>query len=316
MADVVTYKPEMDSNIISAVEDILKVKIVDSQRLLHGEQNFVYKLKTDKGIYIARIFKEKWWPEEDKYLWLETNLSKNSIPHAKLIYYDKSTKYFPFGFMILEFLDGINGEEAIKTGIITFKEFHLKLFKQLNDIHKVPIAGFGLIRNGDGEFKTYEEYKTAMLNEKIEEINKIPNFDFGLLKDVDSFSREVWKKVELSPVLTHGDATPDNSILTKDGEVILIDWDDARGGILFDDYAWILYCGSHITQEGSLEKRRELIFESSEELKSGHNLNELEKIYNITRAIELLPYYYFTQKNIKQYEYTLGKLKDNLTSFN
>lgn len=306
--NVLEYSSDIDAGVIKAVTGILQIKVNGLKRITKGEQNFVYKVSSGKTNYIVRVFKEKWWPEEDKYIWIDDNLTKHDILHTKVLHYTRNDKYFPFGFMILEFIEGINGEEAIKNGMISFKEFHQKLFKVLDKVHSIPVERFGLIKKGKGEYRSYVDYKLGTLKGSINEIRKIPGFEIELLKNAESMSKTILEKTDFRPVLTHGDATPCNTIYTSDGNVILIDWDDARAGAWFDDYAWILYCGSHISTEGSLDERRRIIYNLKKEFVKNKSLQELEKVLFLIKAIELLPYYYFIRKDINAFELTLKKV--------
>ncbi len=316
--DTLDYSIEIDKKIPEAFSKAGLQKVENFKRLTHGEQNYVYKVKTTSSYYVLRVFREKWWPEEDKPLWIEKEFIKYSIPHAKIIYQSRLSNVFPFGFMIMEFLDGENGESVIKNGKLSFEEFHKNLFLSLSKIHQIKIKKYGLIKAGEGEFETYAEFKLNDFRDKKEELLKLKDFNSSLLDGLEVKIKETLSKFEdlFSPTLVHGDATPDNSIYTEDGEVILIDWDDGRSGIWFDDYAWITYCGSHITNKGTLEARRKILLNLMDKyegnaLKS-NDLLQLEKLLHLLKTINLLPYYYFVRKNQQYYDKTLFKFNSLL----
>ncbi len=317
MSDSLEYSSGIDNKINEAVKDVLFENVESFERLTHGEQNYVYKVKTQDNTYILRVFRSRDWPEESKPLWIESQFKTYNIPHAKTLFQTRNAKHFKFGFMISEFIDGVNGEEAIKTGLISFEDFHIKLFELLSKIHAISIKKFGLINAGEGEFETYQQYRFQDFQEYKTDILTIPDFDISLLNKAEGIISSSYKDISEYPVLVHGDPTPDNSILTKDGQVILVDWDDARAGWWFDDMAWLIYCGSHISESGTLKERKELFYKLSPELQNQNRqkLEDFQKVFDLSKQVGLIRYYYFSQKNIEEYENTLARLTETLKEF-
>lgn len=87
-----------------AIAEVLSTLVLKLQRIELGIVNHVYKTETTQGNFIIRIFNYTTWPEDGLLEWIEKQLAKKHIPHAKLIYYTRSKKFFPHGFMISKFV--------------------------------------------------------------------------------------------------------------------------------------------------------------------------------------------------------------------
>lgn len=108
------YNKKIDAAVIKAANFALGITIKRSVKMEHGEVNHVYKVITENKNYLVRVFKNKNWPEPDKLPWIEKQLAKYKIPHAKIVYFSKDKRFFPYGFMITEFVEGLNGEQAVE----------------------------------------------------------------------------------------------------------------------------------------------------------------------------------------------------------
>lgn len=314
------YSNEIDSQINSAVEKILNTTVVTSSKINQGEVNHVYKVITKDITVIVRVFRRPHWPEDGKLPWIETQLTKYGIPHAKTLYYSRENTYFPYGLMISEYVEGKNGIDAILEGDVPFEEFHEKLAHLLAQIHAIEIKNFGQVNHGAGQFENYIDYRIKKLPSRLDQITEDKDFDTTMTKRIEDAVRKTLEPIEakLKPVLVHGDPTPDNTIYTPDGQIILIDWDGALADIWLWDYAWMTYWGSHLSKFGDIEERRNKMRES---FMKGYGtttftLEEIRSIENtlhILQAVDLLPYYYLDHKNPEAYIKTKNKLESFLS---
>ncbi len=53
-------------------------------QLTNGEVNYVFRVKTEKNIFVVRIFRQPSTYAAEKLLWIEEHLSQRGISHAKL----------------------------------------------------------------------------------------------------------------------------------------------------------------------------------------------------------------------------------------
>ncbi len=306
---------QMQKIIPKAIESALGVSFISAERITKGEINKVYRIKTSKKTVLLRIFRMKDWISKEKIEWMEQKMHEHRIPHAKLLYFSNKDTYFPYGFMVTEFIEGQNCAEAITTGKISFDNFHKKLGTLLRKVHSIKTKDFGDIPVGK-EKQNFLTYTLKKIRKAFKELKPVPNFDKDLQEQVIKSLIKLLKPFEsvLKPVLTHGDPSPDNCILTLDGEVVLIDWDTAKADIWVRDYADIRLNGSHMTAIAPLEERRKRIKKTFLATHTKMNLSqkELEQIEHALYIIittHSLPYYYNLQKNYEVYNKNLQKLK-------
>lgn len=307
----------MENLVKTAVEQVLKNKVFNVAKIVKGEFNKVFKVETDKGVVIVRVFRHSHWPEPGKVEWIENQLLKHDILGARILYISRESHYFDNGFMISEFIEGKNGADAILDGDISFELFHEKLAGLLFSIHQISIENYGLVNIGKGEYKTLLEFKLKQLDRYIAKLSSVTNLDNLNLSVLRTKVETKLAKFEskLRPVLVHADATPFNCIFTEDKNIVLIDWDGALSDSWICDYSWLTYSGSHLSQLGSRKERQEKIRKAFARRYPQNDLNpeemaELEFVYHVLRAAELLPYYYFDQKNMEAFDLTKDRLSE------
>ncbi|MDQ3098792.1 MAG: aminoglycoside phosphotransferase family protein [bacterium] len=309
------YTEEIDTKIKTTVEQILKSQVVSSSKITQGEVNHVYTVTTENSVVIARVFRRPHWPEDGKLPWIEEHLTKNGIPHAQTLYYSRDDTYFPYGLMISDFVAGKNGIDAICDGDVSFETFHEKLAKLLKQVHSIEIKKFGQINNGAGQYDNYIDYRVNKLPTRLNQITDDSDFDPLMVQKIETVVRKNLESLEnkFKPVLVHGDPTPDNTIYTSDGQIILIDWDGALSDIWLWDYAWMTYWGSHLSKFGDIEERRQKTRESfihgyGDSMFMLDEIDSIEHTLHILQAVDLLPYYYSDHKNREAYDKTKKKL--------
>ena len=167
MADwIFEHSPAIDIKVKNVIPEVLGVKAKSLERISQGEVNYVYKIKTENQIVLARISRYKNWPDINKLKWIFNKLEKKGIPHPKILFSDTSSKYFRFGFMITEWVDGKDGMSLIREGTLSRKMAVGKIAETLRKVHKVSIDGFGKFNgNGKGEYTTWEESLFSFLED-------------------------------------------------------------------------------------------------------------------------------------------------------
>jgi hypothetical protein len=315
------YSPEFDSTVISAVEHDLHTKVHAAEKLDSGEFNYSYKIATDNNPLIARIFRERNSPVDGKLEWIENQLSSHHITHAKMVFYTRENNYFPFGYMVSDFLSGKDGKKAIFEGDISFEEFFNKLAVLLHQIHEIPTVGFGEVRNGRGEYDTYYDSKVGLYESLHEKLKPLSDIETTTHERV---FREVQKLIEFesmfSSVLLHGDPPPGNSILRPNGNLVLIDWDNTKCGSWIDEYTGLSTRGAFMWQhELTEEARNDIIKRSFKNHYSGINFNdpkllEVMKILEIMNAYTGIAVHYYQHEDMELYETAKKRLNKLLTS--
>ncbi len=316
------YSPGIDRTIIKIVENNLKTKVISTNKIQAGEVSFIYKIQTgNKETVIAKVFRlQEFIPPEAKLEWIEEQLEKHHIPFAKTYKIDRSSDVLPHGYMIQEFVEGKSGFDLIMNGDVSFEDYFNKLAIFLQKVHQITVAGYGTIRNGQGEYKTFYESKLNYIKSLIERMKNLDvdkSMHEAALKTVEEL-----KKYEhlFKPVLVHGDPPPGNGIITKEGELVLIDWDNAGSGIWITEYAGLAYKGAYMWQyKLSEEERNKIIKKSFRNYYKGvdfddPDLLEVVRLLQILTAYHSLAVHYFQHEDMELYEIAKKKLSAMLSS--
>jgi Ser/Thr protein kinase RdoA (MazF antagonist) len=308
------YSPLIDRAVSKAVNASLNIEVVSIEKMQHGEVNFVYKVVTTDGIVVLRIFRKKFWPTVKRIKIIEELVATLPIPHAKLLFLTDDQTYFPYGFMINEYIHGQNGQDVIDAGTLSFPEFYKKLFKELKRIHNTPVDSFGyLFPESDATYTDARSFLVDNLHDQYQRLKGIEGFDEAfytqILATLESLLRPLNEKI--SPVLVHSDPAPANTILSESGDIVLLDWDNACATSFMRDIAWPTYWAVF---ENSTEKRDVIwkcfLEEYHDTGFTTEELKVLEKIYHISMSFNMLPYYYYEQENYK----TFIQVKNRLIS--
>lgn len=311
-----TYHKKLDSRIVAEAEKVLNTKIIRAEKMGHGEVNHVYKLVGKRKSYLARVFQYKGWLEPGKLQWIDRQLIKHRIPRARILYYTNSHKFFPHGFMLAEFLEGHNGQVAVKRGLISLGEAYYQIGQILRQVHKIKLRQFGSLTNPKRQYADFLEWK---LKEDVTE-------KFRLLKAAKKIDPQLepvvkQKLVELlmpfnrafKPVLNHGDPNRENAIWTADRRLILIDWDNAFASTWLEDYADLTFWADFKHNKDFTRRRLEIFnknFFKSHGL-GGYKLfhiKKIEKALHIIKCMKLLTYYQFDKQNNSDFLETKRKL--------
>jgi aminoglycoside phosphotransferase (APT) family kinase protein len=309
------YNRKIDGQIKLAVEKVLHVSVKSASKMKHGEVNHVYKIITGHKNYLARVFRNKNWPSSGILPWIERQLIKHRIPHAKIVYYTRGNKFFPYGFMITEFLEGWNGPKAVDLRKISLTKAYQKIGAVLKKVHKIKVKKFGEINHGRGEWKNFLEHKLNEIKFRIttlEEDKAIPPGLFRVIKIKLEETLEPFKN-KFFPVLNHGDANRDNAIFTKEGKWVLVDWDNAYFGIWLEDFTELTFWVDWARPQPQAKIRKKLITKNFFKGygKTEYSLKEIAKMevgLHIAKCTDMMIYYFYNKKSMTEFRKTKKKL--------
>jgi aminoglycoside phosphotransferase (APT) family kinase protein len=241
MSDPFVFKKSINKKVAKAAQEILKTEVISVARIRSGIVNYVYKIETPKKAFVVRVFRNIGWPEDGKLEWIEKQLTKHKVPHAKTMFYDRSNKYFPFGLMVSEFIDGRNAWTAVSKREQSIADSYRASGRILKMVHRVKLPKFGKINYGKGEDKSFLLVELKKASDHLAPLIKLGLLNKNVTPQVQKAVNKTLKPFErrFKPVLVHGDATRDNSILLKNGNFILIDWDNAKSRIALWDYCYL-----------------------------------------------------------------------------
>lgn len=273
-------------------------------QLTNGEVNYVFRVETEKRVLVIRIFRQPSTRAAEKLLWIEQQLSRHGVAHAKMMYITATHPVFKNGWMLQEFVEGVSGWDYMQ-GTQKLPEFYEKLGRVLAQIHAIPLERFGDVNNGKGEHENYiaanERYVHAVI-EKLKPVVSLPADCEA--KMVQELGRLRAIEPKLNPVLVHTDANPGNCIITPEGELVLIDWDNARGLFWVQDLAYLTAKEKYREAWGDFrEDRSESIRDN---FLKGHGLGEfnleeialIERWSHLIQGLNWLDYLHFTQGDL------------------
>ena len=189
-----------------------------------GKNNLVFKIVTEENTYILRLkHSQKELQTYQKEKWCSELAEKAGIPTPKIL---KVGMYGEYSFSFQEYIDGVDGNDA---------EDKTKIWYTLGQYAKI-------INSIPAEDLTLD-YKLF--------IQELFEGDFFVAKSI--FSQEVSSRIKerlgettgwkFSPKLCHRNLNPSNVVLSTEGIIHLIDWENATGNCaplseLGEIYTW------------------------------------------------------------------------------
>ncbi len=275
------------------VEDLKKIietkrecRVVRIKRLSKATMTDVFKVETDKDTVVARIFKKKDFPDCKKLIWIDAALQAHKIDSARVLFCTQESKPFRYGFMLLEYVDGRDGWSAMKSGDVSLRDYFVRLGKLLRQIHAIKVGKTGAIKisSFDNDFQWFEKLLTSFQS-KV-------NFPNEVLLEMQRFVIQTLScfSPRFKSVLCHCDLGPYNTIYTKEGGIIPIDWDLAEAGSLFRDFAPITMAVKEMDDFGE----RESVIREIQEFflegygKTGFTIAEIQRILDAHHLISLI----------------------------
>jgi len=187
--------------------------------------NFVYSFTVLDRHYILKLYRSTDWPENGKVQFVNQLLIQNNIPCAELIAYSRNDQLYPNGYLIEREVQGIAADKILFDREEEI-ELYVKLAKLVSSIHNIKIKNFGYIGNG---IACYENI-IFFFEDEFDRINnglKDTISETQLKKMRQKFFNAMRDFEDLPSVLCHSDLSKKNIIVQDNGEILLIDWDDA-----------------------------------------------------------------------------------------
>lgn len=309
------YSPELDQLNGKAIEQDLGLTVKSIKRIEMGEVSYVYKVNTkEKGNLLTKIFKiSEFVPPVGKFEWIEGQLEKNEVPVAKTILITRDSGYFPYGYMVQEFIEGKSGFDAIMDGDIPFEEFFNQLVVILQKIHDISPDRFGEFPEWAGKPKPLSEVEITAYQRNFERLSPLKDIDPSVHEIVLAQVQKLKEYDGLfKPCLIHGDPGSSNTIITNEG-IVIIDWDNAKIGTWVEEYAGMTFRGAFMHQYKTDKERNKMIERSFRNHYTGVNfddpdLKEVVRILHILHAYGSQAVHYFQHQDMELYEVAKKRL--------
>jgi aminoglycoside phosphotransferase (APT) family kinase protein len=208
---------------------ILNEKVLDIKQILNrGQVNETYVLSTASKKYVLRLDpNEHTLDRFKKEAWCAEEANKAGVLTPRVLHMDFIQEN---PFVILPFIEGVNGDEAPEQAALLWKT----LGEYARKIHAIPVKGYGEGMEAPGIFngswQKFLDYNISALdpNDKLLKLGVITSAQSQSLKQIfESISKRTFVFG-----LIHFDLSPNNTIITKEGSVYLLDWGSAEVNVV------------------------------------------------------------------------------------
>ena len=298
------YSKEIEKKLPAAIHAIVGLNVTGVNKIENGVMNYVFKIETEDGLLLARVFGKKDTVDIDKLLWIDQQLEQNGINHSKVLGYSKSGEFFPHGFMISEYILGKNSITAINEGNISLEDYFFKLGTLVKKIHTISVNTYGEINSTDEECRNYSEYILSKVKSLLTECIDAKSLSKEQSEEIVHKINQTLSKFEdrFNPVLVHGDCGPSNQILSEEHELFMIDWDYARKGVWIEDLIPIILSAEKFIKDNTKDAvtttmRKSFLEGYGPTAFSEEEIAELEDVFVLIALLHNLSFYSADKRN-------------------
>ncbi|MFC3772533.1 aminoglycoside phosphotransferase family protein [Paenibacillus sp. GCM10012303] len=289
-------------------EQLLNAKVDEIRKVENVPNNTVYKMWVQNKPYIFKIYKQRNWPEDGKLLFVNRQLAKHKIGRAAIIEFGRSDPHFHTGYVLEECLPGKTADQIVfneQTGLA----FYEKLARLVSRIHKIRIPNFGYIGGGIAGYPSLVDFVSEEFDERAKNLIKMRLFDPTSLLEIKNMVTDRLRLCDGHPsVLCHGDLSTKNVIVDEQGELTLIDWDDAMSYNWIADLSRMTYWMKFKYHADEYELYRACFMEYYTTDCRKSDFYQFENLFHVWIGLDFLNYY----ANRPQYKDTMRFFKETV----
>jgi aminoglycoside phosphotransferase (APT) family kinase protein len=270
---------------------------VSKKRLIAGEVNEVYDIKTQDGRELIVRISHGSNSDFEQEQWAIKRCRQIGVPVPEILSLESlSVNEKPLSILIERKISGESLNILQNRSSKGLERIVNEAGKILAKIHIVSTKKFGKInKNGEGKYQTLADsiLKVRNIKKKLlgiaQKVDLKTKFITGAI-DIIENNQRLYK--ETTPHLVHGDFTPDH-ILVKAGRVVgILDFENCRSGDSVADFAWWDFFWGKRLPTDWLKKGYQKVG------KLGQNYETKLHLHRLSARLWLLDYYYDTSNKI------------------
>ena len=277
---------------MDTVENIVKKHFGCSadeiRKIENATNNFVYSFTAAGESFFLKLYRNKDWPETGKIPFVYQNLLQKSIPCAQQVAYNRDNEVYPNGYLIEREIQGTAADK-----IQLSREEEIRLYAQMaelvSSVHDIRIHRFGYIGSGIADCDRFTDFLEdefdglgSRLKDAVSE-TQLKTLKEKVLDIIHDYE-------DLSSVLCHGDLSTKNVIIRNDGEISLIDWDDAMALNWMADVSRLTFWMKQNYSEQEYILCRDIFLEHYRTIYRKDQFDTFENAYHIYVALDFLAF--------------------------
>ena len=277
---------------MDTVENIVKKHFGCSadeiRKIENATNNFVYSFTAAGESFFLKLYRNKDWPETGKIPFVYRNLLQKSIPCAQQIAYNRDNEVYPNGYLIEREIQGTAADK-----IQLSREEEIRLYAQMaelvSSVHDIRIHRFGYIGSGIADCDRFTDFLEdefdglgSRLKDAVSE-TQLKTLKEKVLDIIHDYE-------DLPSVLCHGDLSTKNVIIRNDGEISLIDWDDAMALNWMADVSRLTFWMKQNYSEQEYILCRDIFLEHYRTIYRKDQFDTFENAYHIYVALDFLAF--------------------------
>ena len=277
---------------MDTVENIVKKHFGCSadeiRKIENATNNFVYSFTAAGESFFLKLYRNKDWPETGKIPFVYRNLLQKSIPCAQQIAYNRDNEVYPNGYLIEREIQGTAADK-----IQLSREEKIRLYAQMaelvSSVHDIRIHRFGYIGSGIADCDRFTDFLEdefdglgSRLKDAVSE-TQLKTLKEKVLDIIHDYE-------DLPSVLCHGDLSTKNVIIRNDGEISLIDWDDAMALNWMADVSRLTFWMKQNYSEQEYILCRDIFLEHYRTIYRKDQFDTFENAYHIYVALDFLAF--------------------------